>query len=250
MPALPVLCSGCLWAGYCADSACCEVSFNCTFVCLCLLLLWFWFLCIFAAVGCWCILDGSASWCCFGGLSSLRWSTWFGACWVTAFLCYLLSSNRDDSFQKTKASLPFCHANRARTVSTCMCLFCFISRNENNNGFDAIGLNFLFLTKSVWQRLILMLYFALFSLVDCFRMGEIFCIMSTIWRRKLELSLHVNMRGRLCYEWDFEVAVFLNIFCNNCYHQIEMISFIKLFSCHSVFPAAAHADEVSFCWIT
>ncbi len=29
-------------------------------------------------------------------------------------------------------------------------------------------------------------------------------------------------------------------------HRIEMISFIKLFSCHSVFPAAAHADEVSF----
>ncbi len=32
-------------------------------------------------------------------------------------------------------------------------------------------------------------------------------------------------------------------------HRIEMISFIKLVSCHSVFPAAAHADEVSFCGI-
>ena len=32
-------------------------------------------------------------------------------------------------------------------------------------------------------------------------------------------------------------------------HRTEMISSIKLFSCHSVFPAAAHADEVSFCWI-
>ena len=30
------------------------------------------------------------------------------------------------------------------------------------------------------------------------------------------------------------------------FHKIEMNSFIKLFSCHSVFPAAAHADEVSF----
>ncbi len=29
-------------------------------------------------------------------------------------------------------------------------------------------------------------------------------------------------------------------------HRIEMISFIKLFSCHSFFLAAAHADEVSF----
>ena len=33
-------------------------------------------------------------------------------------------------------------------------------------------------------------------------------------------------------------------------HQIEMISFIKLFSCHSVFPDAAHAVEVSCsCWL-
>ncbi len=29
-------------------------------------------------------------------------------------------------------------------------------------------------------------------------------------------------------------------------HRIEIISFIKLVSCHSVFPAAAHADEASF----
>ncbi len=32
MPALPILCSGCLWSGYRADSAGCEVSLNCTFV--------------------------------------------------------------------------------------------------------------------------------------------------------------------------------------------------------------------------
>ncbi len=30
------------------------------------------------------------------------------------------------------------------------------------------------------------------------------------------------------------------------FHRIEMISFIKLSSCHSVFFAAAHADEVFF----
>jgi hypothetical protein len=35
----------------------------------------------------------------------------------------------------------------------------------------------------------------------------------------------------------------------NAIHRIEMISFIKLVSCHSVFPAAAHADKASFCWI-
>ena len=90
---------------------------------LCLLLLWFWFLCIFSAAGCWCMLDGSASWCCSGGLSSLRWSTWFGACWVTAFLCYLLSSNRDDSVQKTAASLPFA----ARIASEPCVLVCVCS---------------------------------------------------------------------------------------------------------------------------
>ena len=122
------------------------------------------FLCFFVDDGsfeCWMVWF---AWFCSGGSSSLRWSTWFGACWVTASLCYLLSSNSDDSFQK-KASLPFCRANCAKTVCTCMCLFCFLSKNENNNGFDTIGLNFLFLTKSVWRIFILLLYFALFSLV-------------------------------------------------------------------------------------
>jgi len=42
--------------------------------------------------------------------------------------------------------------------------------------------------------------------------------------------------------WWFSLADFFLIIA---IHQIEMISFIKLFSCHSVFPAAAHADEVS-----
>ena len=135
------------------------------FVLLCSLFLWLQFHCIFAAVGCCWMLDGLASWYYFGGLSFLSWSTWFGACWVTASLCYLLSSNRDDSFQKIKASLPFCRANCARTVCTCMCLLCFLSKNENNNGFGTIGLGFLFLTKSVWRIFILLLYFALFSLV-------------------------------------------------------------------------------------
>ena len=35
----------------------------------------------------------------------------------------------------------FARANRARTVSTFMCLFCFLSKNENNNAFGIIGLN-------------------------------------------------------------------------------------------------------------
>jgi len=69
------------------------------------------------------MLDGSAPWYYFGGLSSLRWSTWFGACWVTASLCYLLSSNRDDSVQKTAASLPFA----ARIASEPCVLVCVCS---------------------------------------------------------------------------------------------------------------------------
>jgi hypothetical protein len=38
--------------------------------------------------------------------------------------------------------LLFARANCARTVSTFMCLFRFLSKNENNNGFGTIGLNF------------------------------------------------------------------------------------------------------------
>ncbi len=109
-----------------------------------------------------------------------RWSAWFGACRVTASLCYLLSSNRDDSVQKTAASLPFCRANCVRTVCTCMCLFCFLSKNENINGFGTIGLNFLFLTKSVWRIFALLLYSALFSLVVLVWIEWEICIMSTI----------------------------------------------------------------------
>jgi hypothetical protein len=46
-----------------------------------------------------------------------------------------------------------------------------------------------------------------------------------------------------------EVVVFSCIFALIiAIHHIEMISYIKFFSCHSVFPAAAHAVEVScFC---
>ena len=63
MPALPILCSGCLWAGYRADSAGCEVSLNCTFVCL-FVLLFVLLVCILAVVAvglpglCGCALVG------------------------------------------------------------------------------------------------------------------------------------------------------------------------------------------------
>ncbi len=69
------------------------------------------------------MLDGLASSYYFGGLSVLSWLTWFGACWVTASLFYLLSSNRDDSFQKAAASLPFA----ARIASEPCVLVCVCS---------------------------------------------------------------------------------------------------------------------------
>ncbi len=54
-------------------------------------------------------------------------------------------------------------------------LFCFLSKNENNNGFDSIGLNFLsFDCRRAVYFSILLLYLALFSLVACFRLDEIF----------------------------------------------------------------------------
>jgi hypothetical protein len=53
----------------------------------------------------------------------------------------LLSSNRDDSFHKDKTSSVFFVARIAQNRGTCVCLSCFLSKNENNNGFDTIGLS-------------------------------------------------------------------------------------------------------------
>jgi hypothetical protein len=97
------------------------------------------------------MLDDSASWHYHGGLPFFRWSAWFGACRATASLCYLLSSNRDDSFQKTAGILTICRANCVRTVCICMCWFCFLSKNENINGLGTTGLDFLFPTWRVWR---------------------------------------------------------------------------------------------------
>ncbi len=53
----------------------------------------------------------------------------------------MLSSNRDDSFQKDKTSSVFLPRELRLNRGTCVCLFCFLSKIENNNGFDAISLN-------------------------------------------------------------------------------------------------------------
>ena len=54
----------------------------------------------------------------------------------------MLSSNRDDSFYKTKTSSVFLPRELRQNRGTCVCLSCILSKNENNNGFDIIGLNF------------------------------------------------------------------------------------------------------------
>ena len=50
----------------------------------------------------------------------------------------MLSSDRDDSFIKLPKAFSVLFAARLRIVRVLVCL----SRNENNNGFDLVGLNF------------------------------------------------------------------------------------------------------------
>ena len=51
--------------------------------------------------------------------------------------------------------------------------FWFLSKNENNNGFGAIGLNTFLLTESLWRVLIIPLYFCIVIFVhfdlECMR---------------------------------------------------------------------------------
>ncbi len=63
----------------------------------------------------------------------------FEACWVSACSCYLLPSNRDESCHKIKTSSVFLPRELRQNRDTCVCLFWFLSKNENNNGFDTIG---------------------------------------------------------------------------------------------------------------
>ena len=53
----------------------------------------------------------------------------------------MLSSKRDDSFHKNKTSFVFLPRELRLNRGTYMCLLCFLSKNENNNGFDTVGLN-------------------------------------------------------------------------------------------------------------
>ncbi len=67
----------------------------------------------------------------------------------------MLSSDRDDSFIKLHEASSVLFAARVRIVHMLVCL----SRNENNNGFDLIGLDFFSLEyRRVAFFFILLLY--------------------------------------------------------------------------------------------
>ena len=67
----------------------------------------------------------------------------------------MLSSDRDDSFIKLPKAFSVLFAARLRIVRVLVCL----SRNENNNGFDLVGLNFFSLEyRRVAFFFILLLY--------------------------------------------------------------------------------------------
>ena len=72
----------------------------------------------------------------------------------------MLSSDRDDSFIKLPKAFSVLFAARVRIVRMLVC----VSRNENNNGFDLVGLNFLSLEyRRVAFFFILSLYLVSFS---------------------------------------------------------------------------------------
>ena len=81
-----------------------------------------------------------------------------------------------------------------------MCLFCFLSKNENNNGFDTICLNS---SLFDYKRVAKIHFTVVFRIVFPSRFG-------LDWTRnlhnehhlaaKMEPVPHVNMRGRFCYE--------------------------------------------------
>ncbi len=83
---------------------------------------------------------------------------WFWA----SFWWVLFSSDRDDSFIKLHEAFSVLFAARLRILHMLVCL----SWNGNYNGFDLIGLNFLyavFRSVGVWCFLTTVAFFALFS---------------------------------------------------------------------------------------
>jgi hypothetical protein len=112
----------------------------------------------------------------------------------------LLSSNRDDSFHKTKTSSVFLPRELRQNRGTYVCLSCILSRNENNNGFDTIGLNS---SSFDYKRVAKIHFTVVFRIVFPSRLG-------LDWMRnlhnehhlaaKIGTFLHAEMRGRLYYE--------------------------------------------------
>ncbi len=72
----------------------------------------------------------------------------------------MLSSDRDDSFIKLPKAFSVLFAARLCIVCVLVCL----SRNENNNGFDLVGLNFF----SLEYRRVAFFFISLLYLVSSF----------------------------------------------------------------------------------
>ena len=114
--------------------------------------------------------------------------------------CYLLSSKRDDSFHKNKTSSVFLPRELRLNRGTYMCLLCFLSKNENNNGFDTICLNS---SLFHYKRVAKILFTVVFRIVFPSSFG-------LDWMRnlhnehhlaaKIGTFLHAEMRGRLYYD--------------------------------------------------
>ncbi len=99
--------------------------------------------CILVADDCCCVLDGLVC------MVLLRWVVFGTMVSVVLMLAEFLHVH-DNCFHqlgmiasiKLKTSSVFLPRGLRQNRGTCVCLSCFLSKNENNNGVDTIGLNF------------------------------------------------------------------------------------------------------------
>jgi hypothetical protein len=106
-------------------------------------ILWFRLRYFLAADGCCCVLDGSVC------MVLLRWVVFFMIVSVSLMLAEFLHVHDNCfhqigmiAFIKLRHPLVFLPRELRQNRGTYVCLSCFLSKNENNNGFGAIGSNF------------------------------------------------------------------------------------------------------------
>ena len=107
-----MLCSGSLWAGYCADSGCCEVSFYlnfCTCTCYFCGFGFFVFLMLLDVVVCWMVLHGTI----LVGRLFYVGQRGFEFCWLTYVRVICFHQKGMIASIKIRHPLSFCRANCA-----------------------------------------------------------------------------------------------------------------------------------------